>query len=377
MLKKFIVSGFKAFKTPVTIDFGATAAYEFSQECLDSEHNIVKDALIYGYNASGKSSLALALVDIVKNLSDNHVAQHKYINYLNAENENGYAKFEYVFEFNGNIVEYNYKKSDYLTIIAESFSINGKSIILYDKSTDQNALKLNLAGTENLVRDLNQIKISVLRYVKSNTVLPENTETETLNAFFEFVDRMLLFWSLEDRSFIGFTQISGVSLSDEIVKSGSFEKLQEFLRAAGINDEIIYKAVNEEYRLFFKFPNGKEIDFSSSCSTGTSSLLLLFFWLQNALNSKTGPSFIVIDEFDAFYHYELSRFIIEELKKLKCQVVLTTHNTSLMTNSLLRPDCYYLLWRDYICNLTGLTDKELRFAHNIEKLYRGHEFERK
>lgn len=377
MLKKFTVSGFKLFKDPVSIDLGAIAAYEFNQDCLNSERGLVKDALIYGYNASGKSSLALALVDIVKNVSDNHVAPHKYLNYLNAENETGYAEFDYIFDFNGNIVEYTYKKTDYLTLVAESFSMNGKKLVYYDKFKNQNLLEINLAGTETLVRDLNQIKISVLKYIKANTVLPENTETETLKSFFEFVDKMLLFWSLEDRSFIGYTQISGINLANEIIKNGYFGKLQEFFKAAGINNELSYKSIDNEYRLYFKFSNGKEIDFSSSCSTGTSSLLLLFYWLQNTINEKNCPSFIVIDEFDAFYHYELSKFIINELKKAKCQVVLTTHNTSLMSNSLMRPDCYYLLWRDYICNLNGLTDKELRLAHNIEKLYRGHEFERK
>ncbi len=56
------------------------------------------------------------------------------------------------------------------------------------------------------------------------------------------------------------------------------------------------------------------------------------------------------------------------------QVILTTHNTSLMSNDLLRPDCYFLMYKDKINPLSELTDKELRLAHNIEKMYRAGAF---
>lgn len=108
-----------------------------------------------------------------------------------------------------------------------------------------------------------------------------------------------------------------------------------------------------------------------------SSLLLVYFWLQDLLinkNNDKSPSFICIDEFDAFYHFELSRFIIEKLKKCNCQVLLTTHNTALLTNDILRPDCYYICSKKEIVNVNNATEKELRQGHNLEKLYRGGTF---
>lgn len=59
-----------------------------------------------------------------------------------------------------------------------------------------------------------------------------------------------------------------------------------------------------------------------------------------------------------------------------CQVVLTTHNTNLMTNHLMRPDCLFILSRDG--RLTALCDATERTSrgHNLEKLYIGGEFER-
>ena len=49
---------------------------------------------------------------------------------------------------------------------------------------------------------------------------------------------------------------------------------------------------------------------------------------------------------------------------------MTTHNTGVMSNDLLRPDCYFILDKT-IKPITALTGKELRKAHNLEKIYKG------
>ena len=45
-----------------------------------------------------------------------------------------------------------------------------------------------------------------------------------------------------------------------------------------------------------------------------------------------------------------------------------------MTNDLLRPDCNFIVNENKIKALCDCTDKELRFGHNIEKLFRGNTF---
>ena len=54
---------------------------------------------------------------------------------------------------------------------------------------------------------------------------------------------------------------------------------------------------------------------------------------------------------------------------------LTTHDTFLLSNDLLRPDCFFVLKSNEIKDLCDLTDKELRSGHNLEKLYRGGKFD--
>ena len=96
---------------------------------------------------------------------------------------------------------------------------------------------------------------------------------------------------------------------------------------------------------------------------------IFYYWYLQLCDKKI--KFAFIDEFDAFYHFELSRKIVNKLSELECQTVLTTHNLSLLDNDLLRPDCYFEVSDNKIVPFSSLVHKELRKAHNIEKIYRG------
>ena len=112
------------------------------------------------------------------------------------------------------------------------------------------------------------------------------------------------------------------------------------------------------------------VAFQMVASTGTKNLELQYYWLKEMGNA----SFVFIDEFDAFYHHELSYKISKRLFKSDSQLFVTTHDTFLLSNDLLRPDCFFILNDNQIRAICDLTDKELRFGHNLEKLYRGGTF---
>ena len=86
-------------------------------------------------------------------------------------------------------------------------------------------------------------------------------------------------------------------------------------------------------------------------------------------------SLVYLDGFDAFFSTELAEMLLERLKKFSgTQVILTAHNTDLLSNRLLRPDCYYVLNGRGLNQLTELTGRELRQGHNLQKLYNAGEF---
>lgn len=84
-----------------------------------------------------------------------------------------------------------------------------------------------------------------------------------------------------------------------------------------------------------------------------------------------------LDEFDANCHFELAEELLRYFGESdSCQFVSATHNTSLLKNGIMRPDCIYSFTRmGELRQLSSLTDRELRVAHNIEKLHRNGEFD--
>ena len=56
---------------------------------------------------------------------------------------------------------------------------------------------------------------------------------------------------------------------------------------------------------------------------------------------------------------------------------MTTHNTNLMTNRFMRPDCLFILsGTGDLTALCDATERELREGHDLKKMYISGEFER-
>lgn len=371
MLKSFMVDNFKTFDRPVTIDFSATGGYDFNCEAV--KDGIVKTAVMYGKNASGKSSLALALFDIVSCLTDNYACPPKYSNYVNLDTDAKCAAFRYVFDFDGLDVEYSYSKKSQHEFVAERLVIDKKAVVEYDRQKSQKDFTLNMEGTATLQRDLRALKGSALKYIRYNALLTASKQSHAFDKLFSFADGMLLFWNLDDKSFIGYTPKPRSNMVHDIVSSECHSKLAKFFNDADIPDELqIVDMGGTNQIILSKYKNGV-LELSEARSSGMSSLLLVFYWLGCVAKHKP-LSFVCIDEFDAFYHFELSRFVVKMLKSLDVQSLVTTHNTSLLSNEILRPDCYYICSKEQITNLNHATDKQLRQVHNIENLYRGGTF---
>jgi hypothetical protein len=186
---------------------------------------------------------------------------------------------------------------------------------------------------------------------------------------------MLLFKGLSENEFIGYkeknTDYYSFMFSGDGVGNGYIDEFNELLKQAEIDMRVrpVWN-IDGETRLYFD--TQKPMPFFKAASSGTKALYNFFYWY------KTAPdvSFMYIDEFDAFYHFELAETIVKMLEKMTgFQKILTSHNTNLLTNRILRPDCYFILTQDKITSFVNATDMELRQGHNLEKLYMGGEFD--
>ena len=367
MLTKFKVSNFKCFEGEVVFDLSSTNGYTFNSECI--KDGIVNNAMIYGYNGSGKSNLGWAIFDIIEHLTDKTRLEFPYKHYTNAFSDSNVASFTYEFLIDKKKIRYEYKKSDYKTIVSEILWIDDILMVSYDRQKDE-SFTTKFRGAENLKGFIFDTQLSVLKYIKNNTVLEDNAENRAFRDFFVFVEQMLFFRSLEDRSYIG-QDVKTVSLAADIIRKNKVRDFEKFLNDANVKCKLAVVDVMDEKEIAFDFGR-KKILFHDIKSTGTSALMLFYCWYLQIQESEI--SFVFIDEFDAFYHHELSKLIINKLKETGVQFVVTTHNTSIMSNDLMRPDCYFLMNNTRISPLSKCTEKELREAHNIEKIYKAGAF---
>ena len=157
--------------------------------------------------------------------------------------------------------------------------------------------------------------------------------------------------------------------------SDRLKDLEDFLNEMGIECKLILQKLPDGQReLYFK--HEKLVPFYETASSGTLALVDLY---RRLIPKNWEPSFIYLDEFDAFYHYEMSEKVINFFKRRypKCQIIMTSHNTNLMTNRLMRPDCFFILSRaGTLTALSNATKRELREGHNLEKMYISGEFDK-
>ncbi len=368
MLETFSVKNFMNFKDEMIFDLRSKNNYEFNQDCVNQEPSIpvIKTSIVYGINGSGKTNLGLALFDIIMTLTDKEKSIHLYRQYTNLESENSEAVFSYKFLFGEDSVQYNYRKVDSQTLTYEQLFINDELVINYDHQ--EHLGNVHLPGAENLNSDLSEQNISFVKYINSNTVLSDDKKNRIFRRFMSFVDRMLIFSSLEINHYQGF-KVGSEDIPSSIIAKGLLSDFQEFLNRIGIDYKLVEGEVDNKKIILCDFGK-KNVNFYSIASKGTITFALFFYWLHQL----DEVSLVFIDEFDAFYHNELAKAVVLEVKKRKVQAIITTHNTSIMTTELTRPDCLFNLIDNKIAPFSSLTQKELRKAHNIEKMYKAGSF---
>lgn len=365
MLQKFKVQNFKNFRDEFVWDFSDVKNYEFHEELVPK--GILKNAIVFGKNASGKTNLGLAIMDIVVHLTDSGKNIANYHHYGNLNSNDKLAHFEYTFCFDGNILVYYYEKEEAEKVLREKVLINNQEVLLADFGYET---KIFLKGAEQLNLNRWDGSISFVKYVARNTVLDkDDLNSRTFMQFVWFVEHMLWFSSADGSFYMGYCNRSG-SIGRNIVELNAVEEFQNFLSEMDIDVSLVSGDDVDGKNLFCLYKN-KVVLFQDIWSSGTRALAFLFLWY---LQMKE-MSFVFIDEFDAFYHYELAETVVRKLLTLSTQVVFTSHNTDLMTNELLRPDCYFELRDNQIKSFADRTSKALRQAHNIQKMYKAGAFD--
>lgn len=363
MLKRFAVTGFKNFRDECVVDFSRVRDYDFNKNLI--KNNLINKALLYGKNGSGKSNLGLAIMDITLHLTDNMRDVIKYLFALNGDTPSNRITFEYCFDFDGKEVVYTYEKNGEMFLLNEKIFVDGKNVFEYDytKNTMASSLKeLTALNKDALAR--RNINNSVIKTIYGFSAhLPDDSPIKRI---FEFANGMLWFRSLGNYEFMGSIPYTD-SVERFIVEDRKrIDRFRDFLAECGMayRFTVIDSGIGGK-QLYACFEN-QNYPFFQIASTGTRSLALFFYWMEKM---KGRITFLFLDEFDAFYHFNLAQGILKQVNSDDSyQSIVTTHNPYLADNSIMRPDCYLNLKDGKVKSFSDSTTRKIREGNSLEKM---------
>ena len=228
---------------------------------------------------------------------------------------------------------------------------------------------MDMLYANNLNFEYFENNFAVLRYIAYNTLQPEDS---CVKFIMNFVSHMLWFRSLQDNGYIGFT--TGSEALDPWIAGNKLNKEFQFFlkKLANIDTEIDIALPDRQPPILVEKHKNTNFIFNRIASSGTKALELFFYWSRKF----NDVSFLFLDEFDAFYHFDLAKNILKYIVNLdNVQAAFTTHNPYLASNDILRPDCYFTLKNGKLTSFVDSTEREIREGHNLEKLLRNGEFD--
>ena len=383
MLKRFAVRNYKNFKDEIEINFGSVGGYQFSKDCI-SDGAITK-MLVYGRNATGKTNLGKAIMDIASTMLTRAGFVENGV-FLNADSADDCAGFSYTFDISGVELIYRYTHFSNMELRDEELIIDGASIFKCDfsnkkycfdnlKYVDAETANVDiylqaLTGDEKTEENI-ESKLPFLRWLISNVALKSDSVLMRLSNYVRRMTMITVGNVMPYRIIRRTSSLFYESLEDP----NRLKDLEDFLNAMGIECRLVLKKLPDGQRELY-FAHEKLVPFYDNASSGTLALVDLY---RKLIFPAGDPSFIYLDEFDAFYHYEMAENVVKFFKKKypRCQMIMTSQNTNLMTNRLMRPDCMFILSRKgTLTALCNATTRELREGHNLEKMYISGEFEK-
>lgn len=371
MLVNFRVENFKSYKDLSEFSMEATKLKNLKESNTFTVSNLslLTSAVIYGANASGKSSIldALKLMKaIIKNSVDIDKSKHYIANpfLLSKETEKKETTFEIEFIIGAVIYRYGFKinidsiiskewlyhknlkpRARYTSLFDRnedniSISSNFKEGNQLIEKTRSNALFLSVVGQFN-----GEVSQSIIEWMDKLNIL-SNTKSEMFEGYSfskldddAFKEKMVSLIKSADTGIHNILK-SNISFDELAMENTDLKNLPDFiLDKIKENGMSTIKTEHIQYHKGNKFHKIKtfELDFESD---GTQKLLALTAPIIDTLESGT---VLVIDELDNSLHTELVESIIElfnsELTNPNnAQLIFTTHDTNLLNQKLFRRD---------------------------------------
>jgi AAA15 family ATPase/GTPase len=379
MIIEFKVENFLSFKDLTTLSMVSAKSFKEHKDThtftIDNKISLLKSAIIYGNNASGKSNL-LEAMDFMKQIilnsfrdallenSDRKFPLEKFA--LNSTSEQASTFFEVSFFNNGTKYRYGFE-IDYDKIVAEwLYHTTSKEVYLFKRDlqnieVNKSAFKEGLGKEEDVKENVLFLSVlatlgketssSIVDWFKKlniiNGIHDRGHKRYTINKLKS--DKNFFNWVLH---FIKYLEISNLTTTEEDVNEIDLETLREKEK-----DEEIINLFTSIHKIQSKQPKRDQLityhrkydennvlvdtisfNFDKQESEGTKKLLyLLGPWYDTLKNGKV----LIIDELDSRLHSHLTLRLIDFFHKCnvnQAQLICAVHDISLLNKETFRRD---------------------------------------
>lgn len=421
MLKKFIVENFSSFQTENTLDLTA------GQTEVNPEHivkfnkvKILKSAILYGANASGKSNLIKAIDYASKIILTNLDNVDRYKKYFRLDKKSSLkpTKFEFEIEINSKFYTYGFSTilsdnkitEEWLYEIGKNtpekiFERVNNNISLGKSLQESNKNKFQIYA-EDMKNQSNQLFLSEIASKQLN--LEDNPEAKKIDDIYTwFKMQLIIFYPetnnkeyfLDDSKLLSIFEkyLNEFDTGIKNIKSIEEEKEIGFKNVPNEVKQIIENALDKEKEVYARSDKGDllkvykkdneikiqkmglvhGLDFQDNFelrdeSDGTRRL----FDLIPLINKFSQDFTILIDEFDRSLHPILTKqffklFYNLSIEDSKTQLIITTHESTLLDLNLVRRDEIFFVEKNEsgASKLFSLNQFKVRYDSKIEKAY--------
>lgn len=367
MLTKMVLENFYSFKERTEVDLRKTS-YTICPENV-SESKILKGAVFFGANASGKTNIIKGIKYLLEWLFLDSEHSNMLREALCLFGDTKQYHLEYHFDIDSNEIIYKIGVDIDSEEIYEELILNKQT---YLKRDEHKATVYNKNDIREYEEDVPKDG-SFLRVLYFNTRFAGN---DILIKWMNFLKNSI-YCDMYLNNLVGAKE-NEINILDYLEHNGT-QRVNEFFEKYNFEQKIEYE--NEAEGSHFGLKADKKLILFRRESLDDP-IPYYMESLGNQLTLKILPviftvmdngGMLAIDEFSSGLHNRLEELLIKFFMKnsQKSQLFLVSHSTNILKNTILRPDQEYAVYFDGEngSKIKRFSEEQPRNAQNIEKMY--------
>ena len=382
MLLDIEIKNLKSFKNQTIFSMEAENKIEdrnsFEVEVGKEKFELLKTAVLFGGNASGKSNFTSVLSIFRYYLFNKGIEKYNKEGFrFGEEDKSSTIKvrnivddkiYEYILEINFNTKKI-IKEKLYITALERKlvFERENNKIVKYDKETFSE-YEITIGFINETLTDSDSVISRIIEWR-----VPEEIEKYIfyidkikINNYSDDLGKYIYENKNNKKLVIEFLKKIGIIVNDiEVYREKNefflknIRESKEFQILSEKEQEKLLSQIAYIYRIYFVYEDNQKqkykLDYYEQ-SAGTQKILSMFFPIYNLLNNG---GVMIIDELDITLHYSLIKEIIKmfnsvEYNRKNAQLIFTTHNLLLLDFNLFREDQIWFLENNDVSTGTEL-----------------------